>query len=116
MANETEVSKQIREAVKKNFPQIRFKRNHCGKIKSGRYWVDLGEAGWPDYIGYLPDGRFFGLEIKDPKGRTKKDRQELQDTRLADIGKCGGVGIKASSVDEALTKIREFIGGTTNGK
>lgn len=115
--SETDVSKQIREAVKKAFPKIRFSRHHCGLAKG---WhgglIKLGEAGWPDYIGYLPDGRFFGLEIKDPKGKTQKDRQELQDTRLADIEKCGGVGIKASSVEEALTKIKEFIGEKQNGE
>lgn len=108
--SETEISKAIREAVKKHFPFIRFKRNQCGKIKSGRYWVDLGEAGWPDYIGYLPDGRFFGLEIKDPKGHTKKEREEMQNSRLADIEKCGGLAIKASSVDEALNGIIAILG------
>lgn len=108
--SETDISKQIREAVKKHFPQIRFRRCQCGKVKSGRYWIDLGEAGWPDYIGYLPDGRFFGLEIKDPKGHTKKEREEMQNARLHDIEECGGLAIKASSVDEALYKISELLG------
>lgn len=108
--SETEISKQIREAVKKHFPFIRFKRNQCGKIKSGRYWIDLGESGWPDYIGYLPDGRFFGLEIKDPCGHTFREREELQDSRLMDIARCGGVAVKASSVEEALSKIKTALG------
>lgn len=114
--SETDISRAIRKAIRETFPQIRFKRNHCGKIRQGKYWVDLGEAGWPDYIGYLPDARFFGLEIKDPKGKTKKERQEKQDAILADIEKCGGMAIKASSVEEALAKISEFIGGNENGK
>lgn len=111
MANETQVSRQIREAVKKVFPQIRFTRFQCGMAKGLHGGlIRLGEAGWCDYIGYMPDGRFFGLEIKDPTGKTKKQREQLQDSRIADIIACGGVAIKASSVDEAITKIKEFIG------
>lgn len=114
--SETDISRDIRKAIRQTFPQIRFKRNHCGKIRQGKYWVDLGEAGWPDYIGYFPDGRFFGLEIKDPKGRTKKERQEKQDATLADIERCGGIAIKASSVEEALEKIKKFIGDKQDGE
>lgn len=107
---ETEISRKIREAIKKSFPEIRFTRFQCGMAKGLHGGlIRLGEAGWCDYIGYMPDGRFFGLEIKDPDGRTKKDRERLQDSRLADIAQCGGVAIKASSVEEAISKIKEFI-------
>ena len=108
--SETDISAKIRKAIEKAYPQIRFTRHHCGLAKG---WhgglIRLGDSGWPDYIGYLPDGRFFGLEIKDPDGRTKKDREQLQNSRLADIIRCGGIAIKASSVEEALEKIKEFI-------
>lgn len=111
MPNETKVSKQIREAIKKAFPQIRFWRNQCGLAKGFRGGiVRLGEPGTPDYVGYLPDGRFFGMEIKDPAGKTDSNREKLQNDRLSDIRACGGVAIKASSVDEAISKIKEFIG------
>lgn len=112
MANETEVSKQIRDAIKKHFPNIRFTRFQCGMAKGLHGGlIRLGEAGWCDYIGYLPDGRFFGLEIKDPTGRTKKQRAELQDSRIEDINRCGGFAIKASSVEEAIKKIGELLYG-----
>lgn len=110
MANETKVSKEIREAIKRFFPQIRFWRNQCGLAKGFKGGiVRMGEPGTPDYVGYLSDGRFFGLEIKDPNGKTNKDREKLQNDRLADIAACGGLAIKASSVDEALEQIRKEI-------
>lgn len=105
MANETKLSKEIREAVKKQFPNIRFTRIQCGKIRVGKHWIQLSEAGWCDYIGYLPDGRFFAMEIKDPKGHTNKQRAEIQDSRIDDINRCGGIAIKVSSVEEAIEQI-----------
>lgn len=108
--SETDISAEIRAAIRKHYPQIRFTRHHCGLAKG---WhggiVKLGKSGWSDYIGYFPDGRFFALEIKDPKNKTNKDREKLQDERLNDVLSCGGVAIKASSVEEALEKIRRFI-------
>jgi hypothetical protein len=107
---ETKVSKQIREAIKRLFPQIRFWRNQCGLAKGLRGGiVRLGEPGTPDYVGYLPDGRFFGMEIKDPNGKTSKEREALQNSRLQDIRACGGVAIKVSSVEEAINTLNVVI-------
>lgn len=110
MARETEVSRKIREAVKKHFPQIRFTRLQCGKVKlQGGYFMCLSDEGWSDYIGYLPDGRVFGMEIKDPSGHTKKERAEKQHARQEDMRLCGGVAIEVSSVEEALDKIKKVF-------
>ena len=108
--SETDISLKIRKAIEKAYPEIRFTRHHCGLAKG---WhgglIKLGDAGWPDYIGYLPDGRFFGLEIKDPSGRTAKQREQAQGERLNDISLCGGIGLKVSSVEEALEKIKPIM-------
>lgn len=110
MANETKVSKEIREAIKKAFPQIRFWRNQCGLAKGFRGGiVRMGEPGTPDYVGYLSDGRFFGMEIKDPAGKTDSDREKLQNDRLSDIRACGGIAIKVSSVEEAVSILSKLI-------
>lgn len=108
---ETALSRQIRKAIETAYPQIRFWRNQCGMARGFRGGIiRLAEPGTPDYVGYLPDGRFFGLEIKDQCGHTFREREELQDSRLMDIARCGGVAIKASSVEEALSKIKTALG------
>ena len=108
--SETDISAEIRKAIQKHFPQIRFTRHHCGLAKG---WhggiVKLGDSGWSDYIGYLPDGRFFGLEIKDPKGKTKKDRQAEQHQRRDDINACGGFAIEVSSAEEAIELLEKEL-------
>lgn len=110
MPNETKVSKEIREAIKRLFPQIRFWRNQCGLAKGFRGGiVRMGEPGTPDYVGYLPDGRFFGMEIKDPAGKTDSGREKLQNDRLSDIRACGGIAIKVSSVEEAISILSKLI-------
>ena len=70
----------------------------------------MGEPGTPDYVGYLPNGRFFGLEIKDPNGKTAPERERLQNSRLGDIIACGGVAIKATSADDACLQIAKELG------
>lgn len=87
-SNETAVSREIRETLKKLFPDLRFTRLQCGSVKVKGGFMHLSDPGWPDYIGYTPRGTFFGLEIKDPNGKTSKDRKELQHTRHADIQMC----------------------------
>lgn len=47
-------------------------RMQAGKVKVRGGWLRLAPAGWPDIIGYLPDGRMFGIEAKTATG---KDRE-----------------------------------------
>lgn len=107
--SETRISKAVADFVRKNFPQIRFTRLQCGLAKGWRGGiVRLSEEGWPDYIGYLPDGRFIGIEIKDPNGKTDKERQKKQAARGDDITSAGGVYLVLTSVEDAksaLTKL-----------
>lgn len=110
MSNETKVSREIRDCLNKAFPYIRYWRNQCGLAKGFKGGiVRMGEPGTPDYVGYLPDGRFFGLEVKDPNGKTDPKREKLQNERLEDIRKCGGVAIKASSAFEVYFKLCDIL-------
>ena len=71
----------------------------------------MAEEGWPDYIGYLPDGRFIGIEIKDPSGTTTKARKVKQAARGSDIIAAGGVYMILTSVEDASKKIGELANG-----
>ena len=110
--SETQISKAIADFVRKNYPQIQFTRLQCGLAKGWRGGViKLSEEGWPDYIGYLPDGRFIGIEIKDPNGTTNKARKAKQTARGSDIMAAGGVYIVLTSVEDAIKKIGELANG-----
>jgi hypothetical protein len=110
--SETEISKQIYKAIKRFFPRIQIVRHHCGLAKGWHGGViQLGEESWPDYVGYLPDGRFLGVEVKDPKGKTCNSRQAKQLARGIDIQQKGGVYLKVSGVEECLQKISEVVNG-----
>ena len=108
--SETQISKEIADFVRKNFPQVRFTRLQCGLAKGWRGGViKLSEEGWPDYIGYLPDGRFIGIEIKDPNGTTNKARKAKQTARGSDIMAAGGVYLILTSVEDAKAFFTEIL-------
>lgn len=110
--SETQISKAIADFVRKNYPQIQFTRLQCGLAKGWRGGViKLSEEGWPDYIGYLPNGRFIGIEIKDPSGKTAEARKVKQTARGSDIIAAGGVYLVLTSVEDASKKIGELANG-----
>ena len=108
--SETKISAAIKQMIRREFPEIEFDRHHCGIARGYRGgMVKLGQPGWPDLIGYLPDGRFLGIEVKDPDGTTNKARAELQEARRADINDKGGVGIITSSVEDCREQLQRAL-------
>ena len=47
-------------------------RMQSGKVKVRGGWMRLAPAGTPDIIGYLPDGRLFGIECKTLSGKERE--------------------------------------------
>lgn len=110
--SEQKISRAIREMIRKEFPEIWLQRLQTGVIvaKHGAF-IHCAEPGSPDYIGCLPDGRVLAIEVKDPAGTTKKERQALQDAVLARINEAGGVAFKTTSVEDCRAKITAATGG-----
>jgi hypothetical protein len=81
-------------------------RTQAGRVPVRRGWLHLAPEGWPDLTGYLPDGRFLGLEIKVPKGKTDKDRAEKQAAWRARAGAAGCVVGQVDSVAAAVLLVR----------
>lgn len=105
--NETQISAEIRSMVEKEFGDIvEFTRHQCGIAKgfSGSF-IRLGKKYWPDYIGFAFDGRFFGIEVKKPKGKTNKERLEGQNRLRTKICRCGGYCIQTTGVEDCRKKM-----------
>lgn len=107
---ETSVSKAIYDMIKKEFPQIRLTRCQCGIIRASHgARIHCAAPGWPDYVGYLPDGRFLGIEVKAPGSRTHKERTEIQTARQDDINSVGGVAFKTTGVEDCRQKLEKEL-------
>lgn len=81
-------------------------RTQAGRVPVRRGWLHLAPEGWPDLTGYLPDGRFLGIEIKVPKASTKKDRAEKQAAWREKAARAGCVVGVAMSVGDAVLIVR----------
>jgi hypothetical protein len=109
--SETDIKRDILAMIAAEFPTVRVTRHQSGIVRAGRYRVHLGEPGWPDIIGYMPDGRFLGIECKQPKAK-KRRHEPGQHTRGLDITDCGGTYFIARSTDEARDWLRQALEAT----
>jgi hypothetical protein len=107
--SETDIKREILQMITEEFPTVRVTRHQSGIVLAahGRR-IHLGEPGWPDIIGYLPDGRFIGIEAKAP-GAKKQRHEPGQQTRGLDITECGGEYFIARSTDEARLWLRQAL-------
>lgn len=76
-------------------------RKHLISIEGLYYFMPpangFGRAGVPDFVGCLPNGRFFAIEAKADKGRTTA----LQDRELSKIAKAGGIALVVRGEEQA---------------
>lgn len=87
-------------------------RTQAGRVQVRRGWLHLAPEGWPDLTGFLPDGRFLGIEIKVPKARTLKDRADKQAAWRARAKAKGCVVGQVTSVAEAVLLVRGAMAQT----
>ena len=67
-------------------------------------WVSPGRSGVPDRIGFLPQGRFFLIEVKTKVGKCSKI-QQLVHTLLAKLGFTVHVVYGKNGVDKFFEEI-----------
>lgn len=55
-------------------------RANAGNIRKGNRTIKLLPKGFPDVFGVrFSDGKFFGIEIKKPKGRVSEEQIEFRE-------------------------------------
>ena len=96
------VMKRLRE-----HPMVAFAwRTQSGvfELANGRT-VTVGVLGQPDVIGALMSGRFLGCEVKRPG----EDPTSVQESRLEQIRRCGGIAFVARCADDVDTALRNIF-------
>jgi hypothetical protein len=106
---ETEVKAEITRRIRQQFPRIHIFRVFTGKINLGDRWIVGAPPGTPDLCGFLPDGRFLGIEVKKPDGKTSKDRAELQAQFREKCNAAGGLAFQAGSWEECEKILRTAL-------
>lgn len=82
---------------KKILDTIRVKGGYAIKV------ISANRNGVPDILACYK-GRFFGIEVKGPRGKASA----IQLTNLTEIVAAGGKAFIAQSVSEVLTKLEEI--------
>ena len=105
--NETDISREILAMIRKEFgDMITITRHHCGLAKG---WhggiIKLGDNYWSDYIGYAADGHFVGIEVKDPKSKTARQRKEGQQTFRETANRSGAYVIQTNGVADCRKQL-----------
>ncbi len=100
--SENMIQKEILDYLRlRNIPAT---RNHCGRVKVGGHWVNLGASGWPDILCCLPPhGFFLGLEIKKPG----EELTGVQEKVKFEIEQAHGTVLRISSVQELNEMLKE---------
>lgn len=102
---ETEIKKSIIDGTKKHFPTVHLFRVLSGVIRMPKRVIVGAEAGTPDLCGWLPDGRFFGVEVKTKVGTFSREQYEL----IGKAAKAGACIITASSWEDYSRQVHELL-------
>ena len=96
---ETEIQKQILDYLKTT--GVKAWRANSGK---GRYNVYLSPAGTPDIIGYLPSGKFLGIEVKKPGEKPIEKQVEWMEAAAGS----GCIIIVAHCLDDVIRSLEQI--------
>ena len=76
-------------------------RNNSGTVRVRGGYMHLAPEGTPDILGYMPDGRLLGIEVKQPK----EEPTEKQVLWMEKAIKAGCLVFVAHSLDDAIQEI-----------
>lgn len=102
---ETEIKKQIIDGTANWFPGVHLFRVLCGMIRLPKRFLVGAAKGTPDLCGFLPDGRFFGVEVKTGEGSFSREQYEF----VGKAAKAGAVVITASSWIDYAKQLHEIL-------
>ena len=81
-------------------------RNNSGKVRVNGGWMQLAPEGSTDIIGYLPGGKFLGIEVKKPgKKPTVKQTEWMEDAAGS-----GCIIIVAHCLDDVIRSLGQNAG------
>ena len=86
-------------------------RQNSGMIKSGSRFIRVGIKGCPDIIGWWPDGKFLGIEVKSNNEPTTPAQKDFIDQ----INEAGGYAFIAKSLDDAIYHVKQRVDTNTGG-
>jgi hypothetical protein len=104
---ETDVSRAIKAYLQMR--GFRMYRRNTGGAYSGLQFVRFSEPGAADLTGReIGTGRTIEVEVKRPGGRTKPERQMLQQAWLDLAKRDGCIAFRASSIEEAEAALEGY--------
>jgi hypothetical protein len=106
---ESEIRSEILKKYKAMFPAGHLDRVWCGEAVTRHGSRIIGaKPGTPDLVGYLPDGRFLGIEVKVPGARPQR-HEPAQDRYREKATHAGALCFKTTSWEEALAVITDAL-------
>jgi len=81
---------------KRNNSGMMFTKGQTGKTRG----IKIGDAGWADIEGITPNGRYFGIEVKTPKGKLTPIQEEVG----TKIIRSNGIWFVARSVQDVIDR------------
>lgn len=81
--------------------------------KNGKFHFQKGSTGWTDISAVLPDGKFFGIEVKSAKGKVSKEQEAMHEW-LMNNNAIIIVARSANEVYEFITNYKSANSRTAN--
>lgn len=103
---ETPIKKSILDGIRAEFPRVVVFPVFVGSAKgSSHRYIQGAPKGTPDICGFLPDGRFLGIECKTKTGQYRPEQHEF----AIEAAKAGAVVFGAASWEEAREKLEKEV-------
>lgn len=87
-------------------------RQNSGKVNIGKRWLNLGNEGMSDILGFHRlTGRFIAIECKQQGERITDKQRDFLDT----VERAGGIALIAYSVEDIASRLEVIMALNRNG-